>query len=557
MPGKVVRIPQENTGTPARIAVASTQPLSANPVDTTHKVVTPVKAQKLNLLLQGYPEIERRFLIDGFTSGFRLQSHGPVTPHRSKNHGSAEKLPNVTFGMIMQELQASRIAGPFHNSPFPNLVISPLGLVPKKDGKHRLIHDLSSPFGTSVNDSIQHADSTVQYETLDDFIKLVKRFGTNALMAKCDIENAFRQIPVHRDDFHLLGFSWNGLYYYDKCLPMGCACSCQIFERFSRALQWILNKITPDGAVSHILDDFMFVGPAGSNFCLSQLHHFFAICESINLPIKHNKTVLPATCITVHGLQVSSQKMLITFPPDKLEKLTLLLRQFLELDKITLVEIQQLSGVLNFACKAILPGRAFSRRIISLTNGLSRPYHHVRVTGDAKADANAWLGFLMQFNGRCMFLQEPWIASDVISLYTDASGSHYAGVFGAKWFSGAWPPSWQEHHITVKELFPIVLAVQIWAPLWKNHKLMFFSDNMAVVDIINAQSSKDKLIMLFVRRLVLICLINNILFKSLHVPGHLNVTADRLSRCRFQEARLSAPFLDIEPTPIPPRWLPT
>jgi hypothetical protein len=196
MPGKVVRIPQENTGTPARIAVASTQPLSANPVDTTHKVVTPVKAQKLNLLLQGYPEIERRFLIDGFTSGFRLQSHGPVTPHRSKNHGSAEKLPKVTFGMIMQELQASRIAGPFHNSPFPNLVISPLGLVPKKDGKHRLIHDLSSPFGTSVNDSIQHADSTVQYETLDDFIKLVKRFGTNALMAKCEIENAFRQIPV-------------------------------------------------------------------------------------------------------------------------------------------------------------------------------------------------------------------------------------------------------------------------------------------------------------------------------------------------------------------------
>ena len=38
--------------------------------------------------------------------------------------------------------------------------------------------------------------------------------------------------------------------------------------------------------------------------------------------------------------------------------------------KVTLVELQSLLGLLNFACKVIRPGRAFLRRLINLTCGL-------------------------------------------------------------------------------------------------------------------------------------------------------------------------------------------
>lgn len=48
-------------------------------------------------------------------------------------------------------------------------------------------------------------------------------------MAKTDIEDAFRIIPIHPSDYHLLGFIWEGQFYYDKCLPMGASSSCQIF----------------------------------------------------------------------------------------------------------------------------------------------------------------------------------------------------------------------------------------------------------------------------------------------------------------------------------------
>ena len=78
-------------------------------------------------------------------------------------------------------------------------------------------------------------------------------------MAKTDIKSAFRIIPVHSDDHPLLGMKWDNLYYYDRCLPMGCSSSCAIFEAFSTALEWIAINRLGASSVLHILDDFLFI----------------------------------------------------------------------------------------------------------------------------------------------------------------------------------------------------------------------------------------------------------------------------------------------------------
>lgn len=79
-------------------------------------------------------------------------------------------------------------------------------------------------------------------------------------MAKADIEDAFRLIPINAEDHHLLGLQWNGLFFFDNCLPMGCSSSRQLFEKFSSALQWSMLKNFGINDVSHLLDDFYFVG---------------------------------------------------------------------------------------------------------------------------------------------------------------------------------------------------------------------------------------------------------------------------------------------------------
>lgn len=64
------------------------------------------------------------------------------------------------------------------------------------------------------------------------------------------------------------------------------------------------------------------------------------------------------------------------------------------------------------------------------------------------------------------------------------------------------------------ELFPIVLALEMWGSQFQNHNILFLTDNEAVVAIINKTSSKDKTIMKLVRRLVISCLQNNIFSKQ-------------------------------------------
>jgi maltoporin len=41
---------------------------------------------------------------------------------------------------------------------------------------------------------------------------------------------------------------------------MGFSSACQIFERFSTALEWIGKRHMPEGVIIHILDHFFYHG---------------------------------------------------------------------------------------------------------------------------------------------------------------------------------------------------------------------------------------------------------------------------------------------------------
>lgn len=213
-------------------------------------------------------------------------------------------------------------------------------------------------------------------------------------------------------------------------------------------------------------------------------------------------------------------------------------------------------GHLNFACRAVIPGRAFLRRLIDLTAKVTKPHHHITLTSEARKDMATWLLFLESFNGRPFLLPNKWCSSLELRLESDASGLGFAAILGSHWLQGRWPPSWHDHHITIKELLPIVLAIRVWGQLLQNHRILFLCDNMAVVYIINSQTSRDSNIMCLVRTLVVASMKFNIVFRAKHVPGTLNVIADSLSRFQNSLAFAQAPQLHPEPTSVPESLLP-
>ncbi|KAJ1154308.1 hypothetical protein NDU88_007061 [Pleurodeles waltl] len=106
--------------------------------------------------------------------------------------------PGVVQEKLEKERQLGRVAGPFTQPPLPNFIVSPLGIVPKKEqGKYRLIHHLSFLKGSSMNDYLKEGTCSVCYASFDEAIDLAHAAGKGALMAKADIESVFRLLLVH------------------------------------------------------------------------------------------------------------------------------------------------------------------------------------------------------------------------------------------------------------------------------------------------------------------------------------------------------------------------
>ena len=79
----------------------------------------------------------------------------------------------------------------------------------------------------------------------------------------------------------------------------------------------------------------------------------------------------------------------------------------------------------------------------------------------------------------------------------------------------------------------------------------FFTDNEALVPIINNQTSREPHIMALLHPLVLACMRFNINFAACHIPGRINTLADKLSRLQADEFRQLSPWAKVNPVEVP------
>lgn len=269
---------------------------------------TPINIVTLVHLLLGYDNDVTLKLLRGFTEGFSLGSTSVMPARLCINHPSVAIHAKFVLSKISSDVSKGRVKGPYSKPPLNNFVSSPLGVVPKKNtDSFRIIHDLSYPkHAMHVNATIPRENSTVSLDNFDNVASLVLSAGKSSLLAKADIEEAFRIIPISPLDYHKLGFKFENNFYFDRVLPMGASSSVAIFETFSRALQWFLKNNFNVTRVSHIIDDFIFVGPSASTECLNSLNAFFKLASTIGLTIKSDKTVMPSTVVEVHGITVNT-----------------------------------------------------------------------------------------------------------------------------------------------------------------------------------------------------------------------------------------------------------
>ena len=115
----------------------------------------------------------------------------------------------------------------------------------------------------------------------------------------------------------------------------------------------------------HLLDDFLLVA-ASAQLCQKQLDLFLSLCSYLGIPMAPEKTCGPATTMSFAGIELDSILLEARLPLDKIEKCKSLISYFLTHKKVTLKEVQSLTGLLKFACSVIRPGRAFLQDSLTL-----------------------------------------------------------------------------------------------------------------------------------------------------------------------------------------------
>ena len=132
--------------------------------------------------LTGYPDLNMvNYLLSGFKQGFWIGYEGLDFPLITNNLASARDNPEQITAATIKELERGHTAGPFTHPPFENFRCSPLGAVPKNDGAHWLIIDLSSPNGLSINDFIFKEDYSATFSKFDDVVSMVKSLERSVL----------------------------------------------------------------------------------------------------------------------------------------------------------------------------------------------------------------------------------------------------------------------------------------------------------------------------------------------------------------------------------------
>ena len=494
----------------------------------------------------------RDYILCGITQGFRVGFNYASCSCKpaASNMVSARENPEVVQAYLDMEVALGRVVGPIDSKNMPKgTQLSPFGVIPKSQpGKWRLILDLSSPEGSSVNDGIEPELCSLQYLRMDEVVRQIARMGQGTMMAKMDIESAYRMVPVHPSDRLLLGMQWKGDIFFDTRLPFGLRSAPKIFTVVADALQWIFqeNRV---GWVAHYLDDFITLGPPGGQECHHNMELMLRFCQQLGVPIAPSKCMGPAIQLVFLGFEIDTQGLTVRLPEEKLQRTRAKVLEWVDRKACKKRDLESLLGHLQHAATVVRPGRTFVRRLIELLASADKAGRWIRLNAPTRSDLRWWLQYMEGWNGVSLM---PRLSLPAVIVESDASGSWGCGaLWGTQWFQWQWRDGAPEWLIAPKELLPILFAVAVWGPHWVGRLVVCQCDNMAVVSVVNSGYSRDNAMMHLLRCLFFMVAHFQIQIKAVHVAGVVNVAAYALSRNDISRFLQVVPAATRIPTPIP------
>ena len=106
--------------------------------------------------------------------------------------------------------------------------------------------------------------------------------------------------------------------FFDTRLPFGLRSAPKIFTAVADALQWVFQKQGVTWVV-HYLDDYITIGPPGSEVCKQNLEVMLSSCRSLSILVTPEKCAGPSTVIVFLGFELDTISMVVRLPDVKLQ----------------------------------------------------------------------------------------------------------------------------------------------------------------------------------------------------------------------------------------------
>lgn len=478
-------------------------------------------------------DIDKSFLLDGIRHGFSIVDREVVEQNVDvENHASSVNKTNKhkVEALLLSEINNGRYVTVCNK---PN-ICSPLAAIEKTDGSLRLIHDASRPAHLALND-YSDVNVTVKYQSVRNAIELL---APGSFMCKIDLKSAYRSVGIKPSQYHMSGLKWQFTgdqeftYIVDTRLMMGASKAPSIFHRLSQAIKRGMER--RGYKLVAYLDDFLLVAE-NYETCRQGQNTLIALLRELGLSIAWSKVEGPCQKLVFLGIEIDSVNMTIGLPKTKVSKLLRVLQVFRIKKRASCKQLQRLAGQLNWASQVINCGRSYLRNILDMMVPLVLPYHKARLSECVHDDIQWWIMALTASPGKRVFYK-PQVKVVQFDSSTKGSGFIHQGDWGyVDWQSDL--PESKNLHINCKETISAVFAARRWAHLWRDSKVLFCTDNMTAKSCIIKGTSKNKMLLPWMRELHLYSVLYNFEIDACWIPGTTNIIPDAISRLRYPHLR--------------------
>ena len=393
-----------------------------------------------------------------------------------------------------------------------------LFLVPKPNNKWRPILDLShlNPFLKTEKFKMETPET----------IRTSLQGGE--WVTSIDFKDAYFHIPIQEQSREYLRFHVQGQTYQFKALPFGLSTAPLEFTVIAKEVK--LMATCQGIRIHQYLDDWL-VRAGSHQVCLRHTQHLVKICQDLGWLVNLDKSELePKQIFDFVGYQFDIKVGRVRPTPDRWQGLQGKILEILDRPTCPVRQFMSLIGLLTATEKQVHLGRLHMRPIQwHLKNNWHVPESLEKVIPIPISLHPHLQWWLLEEN--VLSGQPLHPVRHALQLFTDASKEGWGAHLNDRTARGCWSLPESRLHINYLELKAVLLALKEFTDLCTGQIVLVATDNTTVVSYINKEGGmRSGPLCALLWRILTWCSQRQVTLKARHIPGRLNVIADKLSR---------------------------